>query len=328
MQTPQILIYKTDDWKIKVDTLVKDETIWMSQKTMWELFDCTPDNIALHIKNIFKSWELSEESVAEDFSVTATDWKNYRVKHYNLDMIISVWYRVNSIRGTQFRIWATARLKEYLLQWFSLNESKLKTWKPTEYFDKLQEKLREIRLSERVFYQKIKDIYTTSSDYDQKDEKTIKFFKIIQNKLLWAISQKTAAELVYYRIDSSKPFVWMQSCDKKTINEITKQDVNIAKNYLDENEMKTLWLIVEQYLAFAENMAQSQIPMTMDDWIKQLDLILQMNKKELLTHYWKISHDIAIAKAEKEFDNFKKEQIELKKIESLKELEEDLKKLK
>lgn len=158
-QISQILIYKTDDWKIKVDTPLKDETIWMSQKNMSELFDCTTDNIALHIKNIFKSWELNEKSVTEDFSVTASDWKNYKVKHYNLDLIISVWYRVNSINWTQFRIWATNRLKEYLLQWFSLNESKLKTWKPTEYFDKLQEKLREIRLSERVFYQKIKDIY-------------------------------------------------------------------------------------------------------------------------------------------------------------------------
>lgn len=326
MQTPQILIYKTDDWKIKVDTLVKDETIWLNQEQIANLYWKAKSTINEHIKNIYDELELDKSLTLRKFG--NSEFMEKPTNYYNLDMVLAIWYRVKSSAWTQFRIWATTRLKEYLLQWFSLNESKLKTWKPTEYFDKLQEKLREIRLSERVFYQKIKDIYTTSSDYDPKDDKTINFFKIIQNKLLWAISQKTAAELVYYRTDSTKPFIWMQSCDKKTINEITKHDVSIAKNYLDESEMKTLWLIVEQYLAFAENMAQSQIVMTMDDWIKQLDLILQMNKKDLLTNYWKISHNLAVAKAEKEFDNFKEEQRKLEKIESINELEQDLKKLK
>jgi len=251
----QIIIYQSDDGKISVDTIVKEESLWLSQKSMAQLFDCSVDNIGLHLKNIFKTEELSENSVAEDFSVTATDGKNYHVKHYNLDAIISVGYRVNSLRGSQFRIWATQRLKEYLLQGFSLNEQKLKSGKTTEYFDKLQAKLREIRLSERVFYQKIKDIYTTSIDYDPKNEETLEFFKIVQNKLLWAISQKTAAELVYSRIDSAKPFLGIQSFDKKTEKEITKNDVSIAKNYLDEPEIKTLGLIVEQYLAFAENIS-------------------------------------------------------------------------
>lgn len=323
-----IIIYQSEDGKISVDTLMKDESLWLSQKSMAQLFDCTPDNISLHLKNIFKSGELNENSVAEDFSVTASDEKNYQVKHYNLDAIISVGYRVNSLRGTQFRIWATQRLKEYLLQGFSLNENKLKTGKTSEYFDKLQEKLREIRLSERVFYQKIKDIYTTSIDYDPTAEATIKFFQTVQNKLLWAISQQTAAELVHSRVNSKKPFLGMQSCDKKTEKEITKQDVSIAKNYLDEKEMKTLGLIVEQYLAFAESMAQNQTPMTMSDWIDQLDLILKMNKKNLLTHYGKISHALAKAKSEKEYNKFKKEQKKIEKEESLKELEQDLKKIK
>lgn len=323
----QIIIYQSADGKISVDTLMKDESLWLSQKSMAELFDCSTDNIGLHLKNIFQNGELSEISVTEDFSATASDGKNYRVKHYNLDAIISVGYRVNSLRGTQFRIWATQRLKEYLLQGFSLNEAKLKTGETTEYFDKLQEKLREIRLSERVFYQKIKDIYTTSIDYNPKAETTINFFQIVQNKLLWAISKKTAAELVHSRVDSSKPFLGMQSCDKKTEKEITKQDASIAKNYLNEKEMKTLGLIVEQYLAFAESMAESQTPMTMTDWTTQLDLILKMNKKDLLTNAGKISHALAQAKSEKEFAKFKNNQRKLEKTESLKELETDLKKL-
>ncbi len=324
----QIILYQTEDGKIFVDTLMKDESLWLSQKSMAQLFDCTPENVLLHLKNIYETRELDEKATAKDFLVVQKEGNrevSRNIKHYNLDVIISVGYRVNSIRGTQFRIWATQRLKEYLLQGFSLNESKLKTGKATEYFDKLQAKLREIRLSERVFYQKIKDIYTTSIDYDPKAETTIQFFQTVQNKLLWAISQKTAAELVHSRIDSSKPFLGMQSCDKKAEKEITKQDISIAKNYLNEKEMKMLGLIVEQYLAFAESMAESETPMTMADWIEQLNLILKMNKKELLDHYGKISHDLAVAKSEKEFEKFKTKQRGIEKIESLKELESDLK---
>ena len=208
-----------------------------------------------------------------------------------------------------------------------MNETKLKTGKTTEYFDKLQDRLREIKLSERVFYQKIKDIYTTAIDYDVSDKKTIKFFQTVQNKLLWAISKKTAAELVHSRINAKKPFLGMQSCDKKSEKEITKQDVIIAKNYLTEKEIKPLSLIVEQYLAFAESMAQQQTPMTMKDWIAQLDLVLKMNKKELLNHHEKISHALAKAKSKKEFEKFKDQQRKIEKSESLRELEEDLKKL-
>ncbi len=324
----KIIIYKTEDGKIAVDTLMKDESIWLSQKSMAQLFDCSADNIGLHLKNIFKVAELSEKAVTEDFSVTASDGKNYTVKHYNLEAVISIGYRVNSLRGTQFRTWATQRLKEYLLQGFSLNEEKLKSGRTTEYFDKLQVRLREIRLSERIFYQKIKDIYTTSLDYDPQIETTILFFQTVQNKLLWAISQQTAAELVHSRTNSRKSFLGMQSCDKKKEKQLKKQDVSIAKNYLDENEIKTLGLIVEQYLAFAESMAQNQIPMKMADWIQRLDLILQMNKKEILVGYGKISHDLAVQKAEKEFEKFKAKQGKLEKFESLRELENDLKKYK
>lgn len=325
----QIIIYKSGDGKISVDTLMKDESIWLSQKMMAALFDCTPENTLMHLKNIYKSSELDERATTKDFLVVQKEGKrkiSRNIKHYNLDAIISVGYRVNSIRGAQFRIWATERLREYLLQGFSLNEPMLKSGKTTEYFDKLQERLREIRLSERVFYQKIKDIYTTSIDYDPRAKTTIKFFQIVQNKLLWAISQKTAAELVYGRVDGTKPFLGMQSCDKKIEKEITKQDAIIAKNYLNEKEIKSLGLIVEQYLAFAESMAESQTSMTMADWVKQLDLILKMNRKELLTNSGKISHALALAKSEKEFEKFTIKHRELEKVESLKELENDLKK--
>jgi hypothetical protein len=283
----------------------------------------------MHLKNIYEEGELSENATTKDFLVVQKEGNrevSRNIKHYNLDAIISVGYRVNSLRGTQFRIWATQRLKEYLLQGFSLNETKLKTGKATDYFDKLQEKLREIRLSERVFYQKIKDIYTTSIDYDSRAETTVQFFQTVQNKLLWAISRKTAAELIYNRVDSKKPFLGMQSSDKKTEKEIGKQDAIIAKNYLDEKEIKTLGLIVEQYLAFAENMAQNNTPMTMEDWVGQLDLILKMNRKELLNHYGKISHALASVKVEKEFKKFKTKQREIEKNASLKELEKDLQK--
>jgi hypothetical protein len=327
----QIIIYKSDDGNISVDTLLKDESIWLSQKSMGQLFDCSPENALMHLKSIYASGELIEETTTKDFLVVQKEGArevSRSIKHYNLDAIISVGYRVNSLRGTQFRIWATQRLREYLLQGFTLNEQKLKTGKPSEYFDALQEKIREIRLSERVFYQKIKDIYTTAIDYDPSATATIKFFQTVQNKLLWAISQKTAAELVHARVDSTKPFLGMQSSDKKIEHEITKRDVSIAKNYLNEKEMKTLGLIVEQYLAFAENMAQSETPLTMRDWIEQLDLILQMNRKELLTHYGKVSHALAVAQSEREFEKYKSRQREQEKIASLRELEADLKKLK
>lgn len=198
---------------------------------------------------------MNEISVVRNFRTTASDGKSYSTNYYNLDVIISVGYRVKSMQGTQFRIWATQRLREYIVKGFTLNDDRFKSGSSMNYFDELQQRIREIRLSERFFYQKVKDIYTTSIDYDAKDERTIEFFKVIQNKLLWAISEQTAAELIYNRVDASKPFLGMQSFDKDNAKMIRKADVGIGKNYLNENEMKLLGLLVEQYLAFAETMA-------------------------------------------------------------------------
>ena len=234
MSEANILLYQTPTGDIKLDVRIEDETVWLSQKDMSQLFECTPDNIGLHLKNIFQTEELNKESVTEDFSVTAADGKTYTVKHYNLDAIISVGYRVNSKRGTQFRIWATQRLRDYIIKGFVLNDDRFKTGQSMTYFDELQNRIREIRLSERFFYQKIKDIYTTSIDYDPKDENTITFFKIVQNKLLWAISQKTAAELVHQRVDATLPLMGMQSLDKQdhdhNLAELANDIKRLSKN--------------------------------------------------------------------------------------------------
>lgn len=242
-------------------------------------------------------------------------------------MIISVGYRVKSQQGTQFRIWATQRLKEYIIKGFALNDDRFKSGTSMNYFNELQERIREIRISEKFFYQKIKDIYATSIDYDPKDEKTILFFKTVQNKLLWAISEQTAAELVFRRVDASLPLLGMQSYDKKGLKNIKKSEVSIAKNYLQEDEIKLLGLLVEQYLAFAETMAQQQTPMYMKDWIARLDNILQMNGRELLEHAGKISHQQAVNKVDKEYLKYKNEQKKIEKENSLKEIEEDIKRL-
>jgi hypothetical protein len=250
------------------------------------------------------------------------------VNAYNLDMIISIGYRVKSPQGTQFRIWATQRLKEYIVKGFALNDERFKTGSSMNYFNELQTRIREIRLSEKFFYQKIKDIYATSIDYNAKDEKTIEFFKIVQNKLLWAISQSTAAELIYRRVDASLPLLGMQSFDKKQLSAIQKTDVSIAKNYLNEDEIKLLGLLVEQYLAFAETMAQQQTPMYMKDWVERLDSILQLNGRELLTHAGKISHQMALDKSGEEYKKFKESERTKQIEQSLKEIEDDIKKLK
>ncbi|MBU0578815.1 virulence RhuM family protein [Patescibacteria group bacterium] len=322
-----ILIYTSQNGKISVDVLLKEKTVWLSQSQICELFGKAKGTISEHIKNVFEE-ELSQNSVVRNFRTTASDGKNYLTNYYNLDLILAVGYRVKSPQGTKFRQWATERLKEYLIHGFSLNEKILKSGKSTEYFDKLQTRLREIRLSERIFYQKIKDIYTTSIDYDPKDDRTIEFFKVVQNKLLWAISKKTAAELVHRRSDHRLPYLGMQSFDKKDEKAITKKDVSIAKNYLNEKEIKTLGLLVEQYLAFAETMAEAQTPMKMTNWIGRLDIILQMSGKEILTHSGKISHKIAMIKSGKEYEGFKEEQQKIEREESMKELEADIKSLK
>jgi hypothetical protein len=334
MNNSQIIIYQTPTGNIKIDVHLENETVWLTQAHMAELFGKGRTTITEHINNIFKEGELDEKLVCRDFRHTtqhgAIEGKTQTktVKYYNLDVIISVGYRVKSHQGTQFRIWATKTLKEYVIKGFALNDERFKTGNSMNYFNELQDRLREIRLSERFFYQKIKDIYTTSIDYDSKDEMTVEFFKIIQNKLLWAISRQTAAELIYRRADASLPLLGMQSYDKKSVGKIRKSDVSIAKNYLNEEEIKLLGLLVEQYLAFAETMAQQHTPMYMKDWIARLDSILQMNGRELLTHAGKISHQMALEKSNLELEQYKMEQNKLTHENSLNELEKDIEGLK
>jgi hypothetical protein len=334
MNTGEIILYQNSEGNIRIDVRLEDETVWLTQDQMASLFGKARTTITEHIQNVFKEKELNEEVVSRNFRLTtqhgAIEGKTQEVtvKHYNLDVIISVGYRVKSQQGTQFRIWATQRLKEYIVKGFALNDERFKSGSSMNYFTELQERIREIRLSERFFYQKIKDLYKTSIDYDPNDEKTVRFFKIVQNKLLWAISQQTAAELIYRRVDASLPLLGMQSFEKKTAAAIKKTDVSIAKNYLAENEIKLLGLLVEQYLAFAETMAQQQTPMYMKGWIERLDTILQMNGRELLTHAGKISHQMALDKSNAEYEKFREEQMKLSKEASLKEIEEDIKRLK
>jgi hypothetical protein len=321
----EILIYKNNLGDIKIDVHLQEETVWLTQEQMGVLFAKSKSTINEHIKNIYAEKELVKSITTQRFG--NSEFQQKVPNYYNLDVIISVGYRVKSAQGTQFRIWATQRLKEYIVKGFALNDERFKTGKSMNYFNELQERIREIRLSERFFYQKIKDIYTTSIDYDSKSEKTILFFKTIQNKLLWAISSQTAAELVYKRVDASLPFLGMQSSDIQNVKSIKKASVSVAKNYLNEDEMRLLGLLVEQYLAFAETMSQQQMPMYMKDWIKRLDSILELNGRELLTNAGKISHKMALEKSKIEFERYGLKQKELEKVESLKELEKDIKQL-
>jgi hypothetical protein len=326
MNTGEILIYQNQEGNIKIDVRLEEETVWLTQDQMSLLFGKAKSTINEHIKNIFEEGELNEATSLHKFGIS--EFQQKAPNYYNLDVIISVGYRVKSKQGTQFRIWATQRLKEYIIKGFSLNDERFKSGHSMNYFNELQNRIREIRLSEKFFYQKIKDIYTTSIDYDPKNEQTIQFFKVVQNKLLWAISQQTAAELIYRRVDASLPLLGMLSYDKKDSKSIQKQEVSIAKNYLNEEEMKLLGLLVEQYLAFAETMAQQQTPMYMKDWIARLDGLLQLNGREILTHAGTISHQMALEKSELEFQKFKLEQRTIEKEQSLREIEEDIKKIK
>lgn len=322
----EIIIYQNQEGNIKIDVQLEEETVWLTQDQMATLFGKAKSTINEHIKNIYEEKELEEAATMKKFGISEFQQKS--PFYYNLDVIISVGYRVKSPQGTQFRIWATQRLKEYIIKGFALNDDRFKSGNSMNYFNELQERIREIRLSERFFYQKIKDIYTTSIDYEPKDEKTIEFFKVVQNKLLWAISEQTAAELVYRRADATLPLLGMQSYDKKNSVSIKKSDVSIAKNYLNEDEIKLLGLLVEQYLAFAETMAQQRTPMYMNDWIERLDTILQLNGRELLKHAGRISHEMALQKSEAEFEKYKIGQKATEREQSLKEIEEDIKKLK
>src|ERR1035437_10899105 len=326
MDNGEILIYQNTEGDIKLDVRLEQETVWLTQDQIAVLFGKSKSTINEHIKNIYSEGELVESQSLKKFGIS--EFQQKAPNYYNLDVIISVGYRVKSQQGTQFRIWATQRLKEYIVKGFSLNDERFKSGNSMNYFSELQERIREIRISERFFYQKVKDIYSTSIDYDANDEKTILFFKIVQNKLLWAISKQTAAELIYRRVDASLPLLGMQSFDKNGSTGIKKSDVSIAKNYLTEDEIKLLGLLVEQYLAFAETMAQQRTPMYMEDWKNKLDDILKLNGRELLNHAGKISHETAMLKSDKEFVKYQETQKQIAYEVNLKEIEKDIAELK
>jgi hypothetical protein len=317
----EILIYQTDDGHTKIEVRLENEDVWLSQAQMGILYQKSKSSISEHIKEIFKDGELNEDSVVRKYRTTAADGKSYTTSYYSLEVIISVGYRVKSHRGTQFRIWATQRLREYLVKGFILDDERLKSNNQPNYFQELLDRIRDIRSSEKVFYQRVKDIYATSIDYDAKAEITQTFFATVQNKLHWAIHKHTAAELIYNRANANKVNMGLTTWKS---DKIRKGDVTIAKNYLSEMEIKELNLLVEQYLAFAEAQALAQRPMYMADWSSKLNDILTINHKEILLDAGRKSKKIADELAEREFEKYSAKQKEIEAAEGLKELENDL----
>ena len=306
----QVLIYQTEKGQTKLEVRLEEETVWLTQKDMAELYQTTKQNISLHIKNIYEEGELNENSVVKESLTTALDGKNYKTKFYNLDMIISVGYRIKSHVATRFRKWATERLREYIIKGFLLDDERLKNPnQPFDYFDELLRRIQDIRTSERRFYQKITDIYATSADYDPTSEISLTFFKTVQNKMHWAITGQTAAEIIHTRVDSKKQNMGLTNWRGE---EIKKKDVSIAKNYLNEKELKALNNLVEQYLLLAEGQALQRKPMYMKDWIKKLDSFLHVNERNILTHAGQIAHETAKGLAELEYDKFHSKRIEEK----------------
>jgi len=303
-----IILYTADSGDVKVEVLFSDETFWLNQKKLAELFQVDRSVITKHLKNIFAEKELDENSVSAKIAHTAVDGKTYSVQFYNLDAIIAVGYRVNSFQATQFRIWATKTLREFMIKGFVLDDERLKQGKRfgKDYFDELLERIREIRASERRFYQKITDIYQQCSiDYNRDAEITRKFYKTVQNKLHWAVTGKTAAQLIAERADSSKPQMGLLTWKNSPKGKILKSDVSVAKNYLNEKEIKELERIVSMYLDYAENQAARQIPMKMSVWVNKIDAFLQFNEYDILKDAGKISHEVALKLAESEFDKFR-----------------------
>lgn len=303
-----LLIYKNENGNIIVDAIYKDDTLWLTQKGMAKVFECSIDNISLHLKNIFKETELIEISVAEESSITASDGKKYKTKIYNLDAIIAVGYRINSKKATEFRIWATKILKEYMTKGFALNDERfIKGSKyDIKYFDELLERIKTIRVSERMSYQKITDLFiATSTDYNPKSEEAYTFFKIVQNKLHYAISGYTAAELIYNRVDSNKEHMGLTNWKNSPDGLIYKYDVTIAKNYLNEEELNKLNDLTNMFLVFAEDEAKERHVMAMNDWIKATDNLLKFRRKDILSNSGNISHKEAVTKAEDEYEKYR-----------------------
>ena len=305
--TAEFLIFTNQAKEDGIEVRVQNETIWFSQKLMGVLFDCSTDNISLHLKNIFKENELDESSVTEEFSVTASDGKTYRTKHYNLDAIISVGYRVNTGRATAFRQWATSVLKDYAIRGYVIDKKRMEngSFLDEDYFEHLLAEIREIRLSERRFYQKITDIYATSMDYNKDAVITKEFFAKVQNKLHYAIHGHTAAELIVSRANAEKEHMGLTSWEKSPNGKIVKTDVSIAKNYLTETELESLGRIVNAYLDLAEDRAKRHIPMTMDDWAKRLDKFLEADDRDILQNSGKVTAQIAKSFAESEFEKYR-----------------------
>ena len=318
----EIILYQTENGNTKIEVVLEEETVWLNQNQMTDLFQTTKQNISLHINNIFREGELSKDAVVKEYLTTADDGKNYKTKHYNLDVIISVGYRVKSHRGTQFRIWATQQLKEFLIKGFVLDDERLKSANQMNYFDELLDRIRDIRSSEKIFYQKVKEIYTTSIDYEANTELSQQFYATVQNKLHWAVHQHTAAELIKSRVSATKQNMGLKTWKGEKIR---KSDVTIAKNYLLEDELKQLNLLVEQYLAFAEMQAQAKKPMYMKDWIKKLNDILTINDREILEHTGKVRKKLADEIAAAEYQKYKQERQAAAKIESMKALENEIK---
>ena len=296
-----IMIYMSKDGNVQVDVNILGDDIWMSQDVMANLYDTTKNNISMHLKNIFDEGELEKDSVVKKFLTTASDGKKYNVLHYNLDAIIAVGYRINSKKATEFRIWATKVLKEYMIKGFSLDDERLKNNGESPYFEELLARIRDIRSSEKIFWRKVLDIYATSIDYDPKDELSIDFFKTVQNKMHYATHGHTAAEIIFTRVDSEKDYLGLTNFKG---DYPTKSETEIAKNYLTEEELNILNRMVSAYLDIAEINALDRRPMTMQDWINELDSFLKMTRKDILKGSGKISHEQALKKAHEEYDKY------------------------
>lgn len=296
-----IMIYMSNDGNVQVDVNILGDDIWMSQDVMANLYDTTKNNISMHLKNIFDEGELEKDSVVKKFLTTASDGKKYNVLHYNLDAIIAVGYRINSKKATEFRIWATKVLKEYMIKGFSLDDERLKNNGESPYFEELLARIRDIRSSEKIFWRKVLDIYATSIDYDPKDELSIDFFKTVQNKMHYATHGHTAAEIIFTRVDSEKDYLGLTNFKG---DYPTKSETEIAKNYLTEEELNILNRMVSAYLDIAEINALDRHPMTMRDWINELDSFLKMTRKDILKGSGKISHEQALKKAHEEYDKY------------------------
>lgn len=305
--TAEFLIFQIEGKEQGVEVYYKDKTVWCTQKAMGMLFDCSSDNIGLHLKNIFASGELVKESVTEKISATASDGKNYMTQFYNLDAVISVGYRVNSIRATQFRQWATSVLRQFAIRGYVLDKKRMEngTFLDEDYFEHLLAEIREIRLSERRFYQKLTDIYATSIDYNKDAPTTRLLFKRIQNKMHYAVHQHTAAELIMERADAEKEHMGLTTWENAPDGKIVKTDVSIAKNYLNQMELEDMGSIVTAVLEFAESRAKRHIPMTMEDWSKRIDVYLSSDERPLLDDAGSVTHEEAVLHAETEFEKYR-----------------------